>query len=102
MTNKLLILDGISGVPLGKEMYQAFRDIDINVAYADFKEFKQKRLYGLRAAYRKLLNKRENADHFYHFPKVNEASFEAYIQKESPTIILVIGFAYKYLNPDFL
>src|SRR5687767_9312277 len=83
-------------------MYHAFRDINIDVAYADFRTFKQKRFYALRSAYRKALNKRENADSFYHFPKVIEASFEAYIQEESPTVILVIGFAYKFLNPKFL
>ncbi|HSI37946.1 MAG TPA: glycosyltransferase [Methylotenera sp.] len=89
-------------MPLGKEMYQAFRDINIDAVYADFRKFKQKRFYALRSAYRKALNKRENADSFYHFPKVIEASFEAYIQEESPTVILVIGFAYKFLNPKFL
>lgn len=101
-TSKLLILDGISGVPLGKEMHQAFRDIGIHTIYADFKEFKQKRFYKLRSAYRKVLNKRENADSFYHFPKIDERHLEAYIQDKSPTKILVIGFAYKYLNPGFL
>ncbi|PPC94878.1 MAG: spore maturation protein [Methylotenera sp.] len=100
--NKLLVLDGISGVPLGKEMHQAFRDIDINAVYADFKKFKQKRWYGLRSALRKALNKRENADSFYHFPKLDEANFEAYIQTVSPTVILIIGFAYKFLSPQFL
>ncbi len=89
-------------MPLGKEMYQAFRDINIDTAYADFRKFKQKRFYALRSAYRKALNKRENADSFYHFPKVIEANFEAYIQEKSPTVILVIGFAYKFLNPKFL
>ena len=89
-------------MPLGKEMYQAFRDINIDVVYADFRKFKQKRFYALRSAYRKVLNKRENADSFYHFPKVIEASFEAYIQEVSPSTILVIGFAYKYLDPKFL
>ncbi|HYN55092.1 MAG TPA: glycosyltransferase [Methylotenera sp.] len=103
MSNKkLIILDGISGVPLAKEMHQAFRNVGINAIYADFKSFKQKRFYELRSAYRKVLNKRENVDSFYHFPKVDEAHFEAYIREESPTTILVIGFTYKYLNPKFL
>jgi spore maturation protein CgeB len=100
--NKLLILDGISGVPLGQEMRQAFSDINIHTVYADFKKFKPKRFYAPRAAYKKALNKRENTDRFYHFPKVNEADFEAYIQEVSPTAILVIGFAYKFLDPQFL
>lgn len=100
--NKLLILDGISGVPLGQEMCQAFSDMHVNVTYADFKKFKPKKFYTLRSAYRKALNKRESADGFYHFPKVNEADFEAYIQEVSPTVILVIGFAYKFLASQFL
>ncbi len=100
--NKLLILDGISGVPLGKEIFQAFCDLEMNVAYADLRKFDNKLLYGVRAAYYKAVNKREQADSFYHFPKLNEERFEAFIRQKHPTSVLVIGYVYKYLNPRFL
>lgn len=99
---KVLILDGISGVPLGKELCEAFANIGTTVTYADLRKFELLMFYGLKSAFRKALNKRENADGFYHLPKLNEASFEAYIKQQSPSVILVIGFVYKYLTPAFL
>lgn len=89
-------------MPLGKEMHQAFCNIGVNAGYADFKEFKQKLFYKLRAGYRKALNKRENTHNFYYFPVIDEENFEEYLIENSPTIVLVIGFAYKYLSPQFL
>lgn len=99
---KVLILDGISGVPLGEELCEAFANIGTAITYADLRKFKSLKFYGLKSAFRKTLNKRENADSFYHLPKLNEASFEAYIRQQSPSVILVIGFVYKYLTPAFL
>ena len=100
--SKVLILDGISGVPLGEELCEAFVNIGTTVSYADLRKFEPLMFYGLKSAFRKALNKRENADSFYHLPKLNEASFEAYIKQQAPSVILVIGFVYKYLTPDFL
>jgi len=99
---KVLILDGISGVPLGEELCEAFVNIGTTVSYADLRKFEPLMFYGLKSAFRKALNKRENADSFYHLPKLNEASFEAYIKQQAPSVILVIGFVYKYLTPAFL
>jgi spore maturation protein CgeB len=99
---KLLILDGISGVPLGQELYEAISNTGVKSEYADLKKFKTKPLYSLRAAYRKALNKRESADGFYHFPKIKENEFEDFISRTRPSFVLVIGFLYKYLSPDFM
>lgn len=99
---KVLVLDGISGVPLAKELCEAFANIDTAVTYADLRKFDPLMFYGLKSAFRKALNKRENADGFYHLPKLNEAAFEAYLKQQLPTVILVIGFVYKYLTPGFL
>lgn len=99
---KLLILDGISGVPLAKEFCDAFSNNGVNAEYADLRKFEPKTLYGIKAGFRKAMNKRENTDSFYHMPKLNEAKFAAYLLQQMPTTILVIGFIYKYLNPQFL
>lgn len=69
---KLLILDGISDVPLGKDLCQAFVQIGVKADYADLRKFEPQALYGIKAAYHKAMNKRENADSFYHIPKLNE------------------------------
>ena len=99
---KLLILDGISGVPLGKELCEAFVQNGVNTDYADLRQFESQAFYGVKAGFRKAMNKRENADSFYHLPKLNEAKFAAYIMQQKPASILVIGFVYKYLTPAFL
>lgn len=100
--SKVLVLDGISGVPLAKELCEAFANIGTAVAYADLRKFEPLMFYGLKSAFRKALNKRENAEGFYHLPKLNERAFEAYLKQQMPTVILVIGFVYKYLTPEFL
>jgi spore maturation protein CgeB len=99
---KLLILDGISGVPLGKELCEAFIKNGLEADYADLRKLESQALYGLKAGFRKAMNKRENADSFYHMPKLNEAKFETYIKQQKPASILVIGFVYKYITPAFL
>ncbi len=76
--SKLLILDGISGVPLGKEICEAFIQNGIATTYTDLRAFSSKRFYNLEAVYKKLMNKKENADSFYHFPKLDEKQFEAF------------------------
>ena len=98
---KLLILDGISGVPLGKELCEAFAQVGAKAEYVDLRQFEPQAFYGLKAGFRKAMNKRENAESFYHMPKLNEAKFEAYIKQKKPASILVIGFVYKYLTPAF-
>lgn len=99
---KLLILDGISGVPLAKELCDAFNQIGVVSDYADLRKLESQAFYAVKAAVRKALNKRENADSFYHMPKLKEAKFASLLQQHAPTAILVIGFIYKYLSPQFL
>lgn len=102
-TAKLLIFDAIAELPLGKEMHEAFQQIGVESIYADSRDFKQKKFYKFRGAYRKALNRMEGgADRFYHFPKLVEQSFEQHIAKALPSHLLVIGCLYKYLKPAFL
>ncbi len=102
-TAKLLIFDAIAELPLGKEMHEAFQQIGIESIYADSRDFKQKKFYKFRGAYRKALNRMEGgADRFYHFPKLVEQSFEQHIAKALPSHLLIIGCLYKYLKPAFL
>ncbi len=101
MTN-LLILDGISGVPLAKELCDAFKNIGVKADYADLRKLESQAFYGVKAAFRKAMNKRENSDSFYHMPKLKEAKFSSLLQQHAPTAILVIGFIYKYLSPQYL
>ena len=99
---KILILDGISGVPLGRDLCDAFSAAGIATEHFDCLKQKKRPLYEIRSAYAKLENKRHNHDGFYHFPKLVEKTLEELLIHEQPSHILVVGFAYKFFNPCFL
>ena len=100
--SKLLILDGIGGVPLGREMCTAFMDCNINSSYVDCQSLPKIRFYKLKAALAKMVNRVDSKDIFYHLPQVNLKSFKRLITDEKPTAILVIGFIYKFISPAVL
>ena len=99
---KLLILDGIGGVPLGREMAEAFTAQGTNTVYYDCAKLPKINLYSLRAGFAKLVNRADKKDIFYHLPKVNLGAIESILIKEKPTHLLVIGFIYKFINPQTL
>lgn len=98
----LLLLDGISGVSLGREISEAFEQIGVNVSYADLRKLRSRKFYLLKSIIAKVFNKRENTDSFYHLPKLDEADVESLIKKEKPKNVLIVGFFYKFLSPDFI
>lgn len=101
---KLLILDGISGVPLGEELAQAFRHIGIETAYYNLLSMPKIPLYGLKSAVTKLVNRAKDSsgDAFFHLPKGNLAAITALIKQARPDAILVVGFIYKFITPAAL
>ncbi len=99
---KLLILDGIGGVPLGREIYEAFCEDDVKASYCDLAQLKKIHFYGLRSALAKLINRAERLDDFFHLPKLDLKRFIDLLEKERPTHILVVGFVYKLIAPSVL
>jgi spore maturation protein CgeB len=99
---RLLILDGIGGVPLGREMQQAFEALGIEASHYDCADLDRISFYGLRAGVSKLLNKWEGMDEFVHMPKVHPDVISDILKKEQPKAILVIGFIYKFIEPRWL
>lgn len=99
---KLLILDGIGGVPLGREMRQAFEALGIDVSHYDCADLQRIPMYGIRAGVSKLLNKWDKMDEFVHLPKVDPEVIKDILQTERPQAILVIGFIYKFIEPAWL
>lgn len=99
---KFLILDGISGVPLGREITQALQAEACTVNRFDCLEQQVRRFHGLRSAYAKLVNKQGNQDSFYALPKLSMARLATLIAQETPTHILVVGFIYKFFDPQIL
>ncbi len=96
---KILILDGIGGVPLGREMGESFREHGVPAIYVDCLRERTRPLYEIRSAYAKLVNKRLEKDEFYFLPKLVKADLAALVEKEHPSHILVVGFAYKFVAP---
>ena len=63
-SQKLLILDGIGGVPLGREIAEAFNVQGTNVTYYDCAKLPKINLYSLRAGFAKLINRADKKDIF--------------------------------------
>ena len=99
MASKFMILDGISGVPLGREVMEALQADGHAVIRFDCLEQSVRPLYKLRSACAKTMNKRESKDSFYLLPKLTIAMLAELIEREEPTHILVIGFIYKFFDP---
>lgn len=99
MNKKLLILDGISGISLARDITDTVRQLGVDAVYCNLAGLSNIKLYKPRSAIAKLLNKRQNKDSFFHLPKCGLAELEAVFVREQPDVILVIGFSYKFVAP---
>ena len=102
LPEKILILDGIGGVPLGREICDTFAALGSKAIHFDCLQKQRRPLYALRSAYAKAQNRRADRDGFCFLPKLVEKELQALITQERPSHILVIGFAYKFYDPRFL
>ena len=100
--HKLIVLDGISGVPLGLELKEAISSLGVNTTYADMRKLPSRSLYALLSIFTKASNRWDSKDSFYHYPKLDETKFEEFLKEEQPTMVLVIGFIYKYLSMELM
>ncbi|MCL2344667.1 MAG: glycosyltransferase [Desulfobulbus sp.] len=99
---KLLILDGIAGAPLGRELQEAFQESGVETAHVDCLQQAMKPLYGVRSAWAKLRNRESGGDSFYFLPRLLEKDLRAWLACEQPSHILVVGFIYKFFDPALL
>ncbi|WP_415846179.1 glycosyltransferase [Stutzerimonas zhaodongensis] len=95
---KIIILDGISGVPLGKEIHGAFQGAGVSSVYADAFHFKARPFYRLSSIVLKSRNRMRDKEGFSHLPRIELKELEALIERERPTHVLVIGFLYKHFE----
>ena len=95
---KILILDGIDGVPLGQEILAAIETIGHVCSYQAASKLTKRKLYKIRSAGHKFLRKLSNSDSFYYLPKITNDSIAHLIQEQQPDIILVIGFLYRFID----
>ena len=99
---RLLLLDGISGVPLGKELCEALTAAGYAVDYRAFSKLRKKTAYSLRAGFWKAYNRIFEQLAFYHFPKIPDREVRSLVKRIQPDIVLVIGFSYRFIDPGLL
>ncbi len=101
-TGKILILDGISGISLGLEVADTFAKLGFGVSHFDCLAQNRRRFHGICSAYAKLINRRADSDSFFFLPRLARSDLQQVIEKEKPSCILVIGFIYKFFDPQWL
>ncbi len=101
-TPKILILDGIGGISLGREIAQALQALHTNTIYLNSAHLQKKTLYKIRAALHKAARRQLLDETFYYFPKVDDRAISQLIEQEQPDIVLVIGFLYRFISPQLI
>ncbi|MBI2307247.1 MAG: glycosyltransferase [Rhodocyclales bacterium] len=99
---KILILDGIGGVPLGREVCETFAALGIDTTHVDCLRQQRRPFYAAHSAYAKLRNRGDDRDAFYFLPKLVGDDLRQLIAREQPSHILVVGFIYKFYDPKLL
>lgn len=95
---KCLIIDGIGGVPLGRELFDAFLQAGSQAVHWDALKQKSRRCYGLSSAIYKARNKSRDREGFSHLPRLPLEPLRNVLKEEAPTHVLVVGFLYKHYD----
>lgn len=99
LNKTLLVLDGIGGIDLGRNLSASIQDIGVKTDYTDMAKLPLIALHKPRSAVAKMLNKKNESDGFYCLPKCDFAKLEQKIMQLKPNKILVVGFLYKFFEP---
>lgn len=99
---KILVIDGIGGVPLGREICETLVELGVAATHFDCLQAPRRAFYGAHSAYAKLRNRGTDRDAFYFLPKLAERDLRELIAREQPSHILVVGFIYKFFDPQLL
>lgn len=99
---KFLLLDGISGVPLGKEICQSLLESGVTAVHFDALRTPPRFAHGLLSSLLKAQQKVSERDGFLSFPRLDIGQLDNLLRREKPSHVLVIGFAYKFFAPAAL
>jgi spore maturation protein CgeB len=99
---RFLVLDGIGGVPLGREITESLQATGHAAIHIDCLRQSSRALYGIRSACAKVINRGGRGAEFYHLPRLKPQTLRDFFAAASPSHVLVIGFIYKFLDPKAL
>ena len=102
MKKKILILDGISGISLGREIDEAFRDLNVSTRYVASDRLVRKPFYKPIAEIKKAIHRQMLNEEYYHNPKISNTRFRDLIDEHRADIVFVIGFLYRFFDLDFV
>lgn len=102
VSDKLLVLDGIGGIDLGRNLAASIQNHGILTEYQNMAEMPKIWMHKPRSAIAKIRNKKNDKDSFYCLPKCDFEQLEKQINQFKPNKILVIGFLYKFFEPKRL
>jgi spore maturation protein CgeB len=102
VSKKVLILDGISGNSLGRDIHAAIVENGVDTDYCSLADLSRIKLYKAKSALAKLIEKKGKQDSYYYLPKCRIEALADVFCKEQPDVVLVIGFAYRFVAPEQL
>jgi len=102
MKKKILILDGVSGISLGREIDEAFRDLNVSTRYVASDRLVRKPFYKPIAEIKKAIHRQMLNEEYYHNPKISNTRFRDLIDEHQADIVFVIGFLYRFFDLDFV
>ncbi|MCX4190748.1 CgeB family protein [Methylophaga sp. OBS3] len=102
MTKNILILDGIGGISLGKDIHQSVLDLGERSQYCNLASLPRLRFYKPREAIKKIRNKQLDKDSFTYLPKCRFDALEGIFKLNQPNIVIVVGFVYRFIDPKAL
>lgn len=102
MSKKVLILDGISGHSLARDIHSAIVENGVDSGYCSLAGLSRIRFYKPKSALAKLIDKKGKQDSYYYLPKCRIEALAKVFAEEQPDVVLVIGFAYRFVAPEQL
>lgn len=99
---KFLVVDGISGVPLGREITLSLQEAGITAGHFDALGRPPRFAHALISSLLKAQQKVSERDGFISYPRLDIGQLDALLAREKPSHLLVIGFAYKFFAPAAL
>lgn len=99
---KVLLLDGIGGIPLGREICETLGELRIPASHFDCLQAPRRAFYAAHSTFANLRNRGMKGDDYYFLPRLIESDLRRLIVHEQPSHILVVGFIYKFFDPQLL